>query len=271
MEASGMSHHTQAWQPGTSDQGPITALRRTALVTGGGRGIGRATALRLARGGFDVVITGRDAGRLQAVAAEIDACGVRVRTVRGDLREEAFWQGLANVVDEADVDVLVHNAAQPAPYGTLEKLTHEALHTTLDSVLFAGLRLAQLVLPGMKARQHGRILFVGSVAQQVGAHGQVAYAAAKSGLQGLVRSLALEAGRAGITCNLVEPGFIDTERTREAVVDAMRQALGAKAALGRAGTADEVAAVIAFLASDEAAYVTGVSLPVSGGIELGMR
>jgi len=246
-----------------------TAPRRIALVTGAGRGIGRATALQLARAGCDLIVTGRDAGRLQALVAELRATGAQAQAVLGDLHDEAFWTALAEAAPH--VDVLVHNAAQPAPYGLLQDVSLQALQQSLDSVLLAGLRLARMVVPHMKAQGWGRIVYVGSVAWQVGAHGQVGYAAAKSGLQGLVRSLAVEAGRGGITCNLVEPGFIDTERTRDAVAEPMRQALAGRTALGREGRADEVAAVIAFLASDAASYVTGVCMPVSGGIELGMK
>jgi len=191
-----------------------TAPRRIALVTGAGRGIGRATALQLARAGCDLIVTGRDAGRLQALVAELRATGAQAQTVLGDLHDEAFWTALAEAAPH--VDVLVHNAAQPAPYGLLQDVSLQALQQSLDSVLLAGLRLARMVVPHMKAQGWGRIVYVGSVAWQVGAHGQVGYAAAKSGLQGLVRSLAVEAGRGGITCNLVEPGFIDTERTRDA-------------------------------------------------------
>lgn len=247
----------------------ITTRRPMALITGAGRGIGRATALRLARQGMDLLLMGRDAERLQAVVAEAEGLGARAMALPGDLHDEAFWQGLPPMAAQADV--LVHNASQPAPYGLLEDVGLDELRGVVDSVLLSGLRLARLVLPHMKAGGHGRIVFVGSVACQVGAHGQVAYASAKAGLQGLVRSVAVEAGGLGITCNLVEPGFIDTERTREAVGEAMRQALAARAAVGRAGLPDEVAAMIAFLASPDASYVTGACIPVSGGIELGMR
>ena len=246
--------------------------RTTALVTGAGRGIGRATALRLARQGMNVVVAGRHEGHLQAVAGEIEALGMLGHPLIGDMRDESFWTALSAVPRQigAGIDVLVHNASQPAPYTELEEVCLDDLRATLDTVLLSGLRLSRALLPHMKASGHGRIVLVGSVAWRLGAHGQVAYGAAKSGLQGLVRSLALEASRFGITCNLVEPGFIDTERTREAVAEPVRQALSARAAIGRAGTPEEVAAVIAFLASPLASYVTGACIPVSGGIELGL-
>lgn len=242
---------------------------RTALVTGAGRGIGKATALALAAQGLHVVLTGRHEERLREAVDEILALGGSAEALVGDLADEAFWHALAALPNP--VDVVVHNASQPAAFGVIENVSIADLHGVMDSVLFAGLRLARQCVPHMKQAGFGRLVFVGSTASELGAHGQVAYAAAKSGLQGLVRSLALEVSRFGVTCNLVEPGFIDTERTRGAVSDTVRAALGARAAVGRAGTPEEVAAVIAFLSSPLASYVTGVCLPVSGGIELGLK
>lgn len=244
---------------------------RTALITGAARGIGLATSRLLAQQGCAVVLAGRDADALQAAVMLIKSEGGQASALVGDLADAPdgpFWRSLAEVADQ--LDVLVHNASQPAPYGPLESLSPHAMHAVIDTSVIAAMSLAQAVVPGMKQRKHGRLLMVGSVAAQVGAHGQVAYTVGKAALQGLVRSLALETARHGITCNLVEPGFIDTERTRSVVDEGMWSALAARAAIGRAGRPQEVAAVIAFLASDAASYVTGACIPVSGGIELGL-
>ncbi len=244
-------------------------LQRCALVTGAGRGIGKATALALAAQGLHVVLAGRHAQRLQAAVDEVLAAGGSAQALVGDLSQEAFWQQLAAL--DKPLAVLVHNASQPAAFGVIEDVPIEDLQAVLSTVLLSGLRLVRACAPHMKQAGYGRIVLVGSLASELGAHGQVAYAAAKSGLQGMVRSLALEVSRFGVTCNLVEPGFIDTERTRDAVAAPIRQALAARSAVGRAGTPQEVAAVIAFLASPAASYVTGACIPVSGGVELGIN
>lgn len=247
---------------------PAQPPRRTVLITGAGRGIGRATALAFAAMGWHVLPAGRDAARLASLADEIRDAGGTARPVVGDLAQADFWQRLSGL--DGAVDVLVHNAMQPARFGLIENIDAAQIQSTLDSALTAGLRLAAAVLPAMKKSGWGRLIYVGSAVAEVGGHGQVAYTAAKAGLRGAVRSLALECARHGVTCNLVEPGFIDTERTREAVPAAVREALATRSAVGRAGTPQEVAAVIAFLASPSASYVTGACIPVTGGIELGL-
>jgi len=241
---------------------------RLALVTGGGRGIGRACALTLAEQGWHLLVCGRDEAALRAVVADIQARGGQAQWLAGDLADETFWRALQAL--PVRPELLLHNACQPARFGLVEAVPLPQVHGVIDSVLVAGLRLAQWALPAMKQAHGGRLIYIGSAAARLGAHGQVAYAAAKAGLQGMVRSLAVETARHGITCNLIEPGFIETERTRSAVAPALQATLASRAAAGRAGSDQEVAQVVAFLASEGASYITGATLPVDGGYGLGL-
>jgi NAD(P)-dependent dehydrogenase (short-subunit alcohol dehydrogenase family) len=215
-----------------------------------------------------VVVCGRQMDPLLAAVECIQNDGGTAQCVAGDLSATAFWTQLDNLPDKPQL--VVHNACQPARFGLLEVVPTDDIRGVIDSVLMAGMKLAQWALPAMKLAGFGRLIYMGSAAAQSGAHGQVAYAAAKAGLQGLVRSLAVETGRHGITCNLVEPGFIDTERTRAAVSEGVRDALTARMAVGHIGTPEDVAGVVAFLASPAGAYLTGVTVPVDGGFGLGL-
>jgi 3-oxoacyl-[acyl-carrier protein] reductase len=243
---------------------PLTG--RTAVVTGAGRGIGRAVALALAQAGARVVAVGR---REFALVQTCDAIAAR-----------GLAEAVALVCDidaperiaraAPAVDVLVQNAAAFANYANLEDVPAAEIDAVIATNLRAPLRLLAAVLPGMKARSFGRIVHVGSIAAETGAMGQVVYTATKSALIGLTRSVAAETARAGITCNLVEPGLIATERIAEVVAPHWQERLLANNAVGRAGTAEEVAAAVAFLCSPAASYITGASLPVTGGQNLGL-
>lgn len=239
---------------------------RTALVTGGGTGIGAAVALELARRGAEVVLVSRRADHLEATAAKLTEAGLRARVLVGDVREEQLFQELAGAVPR--VDVLVNNAAVFAPYGPLEEVPLDEIDAVLEIDLRAALRLVRHVLPDMKARGWGRVIHLGSVAGSLGAAGQAAYSAAKAALEGLSRSVALEAAASGVTSNLVEPGLVETERTVSQIAPEIRQGLVDATPLGRPGTPEEVAHVVAYLASEAAACVTGAIVPVDGGIGL---
>ncbi len=247
--------------------GAATGLAgRTALVTGGGTGIGAAVARELAARGARVVLVGRSPERLETVATSVRESGGEALALPGDVRELALLDALDAVCER--VDVLVGNAAVFAPYAPLEDVALADITDVLEVDLAAALRLARHVLGGMKARGWGRIVHVGSVAGSLGAANQVAYSTAKAGLEGLTRAVAVEAARFGVTCNLVEPGLVGTERALANISAATRADLTRATPAARPGTPQEIAHAVAFLASDAAAAITGATLPLDGGIGL---
>jgi 3-oxoacyl-[acyl-carrier protein] reductase len=236
-----------------------------ALVTGGSGGIGRATAVALAGAGHQVAVGyARARESAEKTAAEVGGVAVRI-----DVTDEAGVDAAFAEVESSlgPVAALVNNAGVNAD-GLLLRMSDDQWHKVIATTLDGTFHAIRRAVPGMVRRRFGRIVNVGSVVGATGSAGQVNYAAAKAGLVGLSRSVARELGSRGITCNVVAPGPIATAMT-DVLGDERRAEMVAQVPLGRMGTPEEVAAVIAFLCSDPAAYVTGAVVPVDGGMGMG--
>jgi 3-oxoacyl-[acyl-carrier protein] reductase len=265
---------------------------RVALVTGGSRGLGREDALTLARAGADVAIADilveselseeTDAwGSLATVARaqglvhtestadEIRAMGRGALALKCDVTDrEQVAAAVERTVEElGSVDILVNNAATLDHVGQFHHQSPELWERDLRVNLTGSFNCAQAVWPQMKEREWGRIVNMASVAGTLGGFGQASYSTTKAGVLGLTRTLAMEGGRHGITCNAIVPGVIGTEAFNMAN-PVMNERIVARTVLKRPGEPQDIANAIAFLCSDLAAYITGVGLYVSGGVEL---
>ena len=237
---------------------------RTALVTGASGGIGAAIARQLHAQGAAVVLAGR---RRDALAALAEALGERVRIEVAELAEPQAAERLIEAADaEGGVDVLINNAGLTRDNLAL-RMKDEDWQTVLDVNLSAGFRLIRAALRGMMRRRWGRIVNVTSIVALTGNPGQANYAAAKAGLIGMTKSLAAEVASRGITVNCVAPGFIQTPMT-DALNEQQRARLLERVPLGRLGSTADVAAAVGYLVSEEAAYVTGQTLHVNGGMAM---
>ena len=265
---------------------------RVALVTGGSRGLGRADALTLARAGADVVIAdllvesqlseetdrygvlatvARQQGLVhtEETVGEIEAMGRRALAVRCDVtnRDEVEAAVARTVAELGSVDILVNNAGTLDHAAQFHNQSPELWERDLRVNLTGAFNCAQAVWPHMRERRFGRIVNMASVAGTLGGFGQASYSTTKAGLLGLTRTLAMEGARFGITCNAIVPGVIGTEAFNLANAE-MNERIVNRTALKRPGEPQEIANAIAFLCSDLAAYITGVELNVSGGVEL---
>jgi 3-oxoacyl-[acyl-carrier protein] reductase len=235
-------------------------------VTGASQGIGEAIARRLAQQGARVVLAARNEEKLQALAAEIAAGGGHARPLALDVSQpETFAERLKSLPEDfAAIDILVNNAGITAD-NLLARMSLEDWERVLRTNLTGAYALTRELLRGMMKRRWGRVINITSVVGMMGNAGQANYAAAKAGLIGLTKSLARELGSRSITVNAVAPGYIQTAMT-DRLPEAAREELTGAIALKRLGTVDDVAAAVLFLASEEAGYITGHTLNVSGGL-----
>lgn len=237
-----------------------------ALVTGGSQGIGRATALALAEAGADVAVMARTLDKCEAVAAEIRALGRRAVAVRGDLgNEEEIKAAVATVGAELGaINILVNNAAITRD-GLMLRMKREDWDAVINTNLTGVFLLTQQVLPMMTKARKGRIINLTSVVAQSGNPGQVNYISAKAGIIGFTKAVAREYASRNITVNAIAPGFIETPMTA-VLPDAAKDAMLNQIPLKRPGTDQDVAYAVAFLASNEAGYITGQVINVNGGM-----
>ncbi len=236
-------------------------MSRIALVTGGTRGIGAAISVMLKGHGFTVAAN--YAGNDVRAREFHEKTGIPV--YRWDVSDfEACQRGCARVAEElGPIDVLVNNAGITRD-ATMLKMDHDMWQQVIDTNLGGCFNMAKAVFPGMRERQYGRIVNIGSINGQAGQYGQVNYAAAKSGIHGFTKALALEGARYGITVNAVAPGYIDTDMVA-AVPAPVLEKIVARIPVGRLGKPEEIARAVLFLVVEEAAFITGSTLSVNGG------
>jgi 3-oxoacyl-[acyl-carrier protein] reductase len=240
-----------------------------AFVTGASQGIGRACALRLAKEGAVVALAARNQEKLNEVVSQISAAGGQAAAFALDVGDEEQLKSntKAAINQFGKVDILVNNAGI-----TRDQLVMRMKRADWDAVLATNLTSAYLsiqqVISSMLKQRWGRIINITSVFGQMGQAGQANYAASKAGLIGLTMAIAREVGSRNITCNAVAPGFIETAMT-DALGDEFKQTAVRQIPLGRVGSTDDVAAAVAFLASDDASYITGHVLSVNGGMLMG--
>lgn len=240
---------------------------KTALITGASRGIGRAIALRLAEDGANVaVIYAGSADKAKAVVNEITALGVNAKAYRCNVADSAAVNETVKAVtnDLGKIDILVNNAGITRD-GLMLRMKDEDFDAVLDTNLKGAFNMIRACYSGFIRKKSGRIINISSVSGIMGNAGQANYSASKAGVIGLTKSVARELASRGITCNAVAPGFIQTDMT-ENLGD--NNPLLNSIPLGRMGKPEDIAAAVAFLASDSAAYITGEVLKVDGGLAI---
>jgi 3-oxoacyl-[acyl-carrier protein] reductase len=245
----------------------IDLTGKSALVTGGSRGIGRAIGIRLATQGADVAFTYRgNAAAAADTAKAIEGLGRRALSIQADASDGDAADGVVKQTLDAfgKVDILVNNAGVTRD-DLIMRMTAEAWREVLETNLFGAFWMIKAVTRPMLKARGGRIINITSVSGQAGQMGQANYSSAKAGLIGLTKATARELASRGITCNAVAPGFVLTELTKD-LPEALMAEINARTPLGRFGTTEEIADAVAFLVSDEAGYITGQVLAVDGGL-----
>jgi 3-oxoacyl-[acyl-carrier protein] reductase len=245
----------------------IDLTGKSAVVTGGARGIGRAIGLRLARQGADVCFSYRgNAAAAESTAAEITALGRGALAIQGDATDPETADRVVKAALEAHgkVDILVNNAGITRD-DLIMRMSLDAWRDVLETNLFGAFYAIKAVTRPMLKARSGRIVNITSVSGQAGQTGQANYSSAKAGLIGLTKATARELASRGITCNAVAPGFVLTELTQD-LAEPLQAEITARTPLGRFGTTEEIADAVAFLVSDEAAFITGQVLAVDGGL-----
>jgi len=236
-------------------------MSRVAIVTGGTRGIGEAISLALKAHGFKVAAN--YAGNDERAKAFSDKHGIPV--YKWDVSDyEACQKGCERVAAElGPVDVVVNNAGITRD-GTILKMTYEMWKEVIDTNLGGCFNMAKAVFPGMRERNFGRIVNIGSINGQGGQYGQVNYAAAKSGIHGFTKALAQEGAKYNVTVNALAPGYIDTDMVAAVPTDVLAKIV-ARIPVGRLGRADEIARAVLFLVADDGGFITGSTLSINGG------
>ncbi len=239
---------------------------KVALVTGASRGIGQAIALQLGAQGATVIGTATSEKGAQSITQTLQDKGIQgVGMVLNVCDAESVTATLERIQAEFGAPLILVNNAGITRDNLMLRMKDDEWFDVIDTNLHSLFRMSKAVLRGMTKARWGRIISIGSVVGAMGNAGQVNYATAKAGLEGFGRALAREVGSRSITVNAVAPGFIDTDMTRE-LPEAQREALLTQIPLGRLGQAEEIANVVTFLASDQASYVTGTTIPVNGGM-----
>ena len=245
----------------------IDLTGKHAVVTGGSRGIGRAIVLRLATQGADVAFSYKgNQAAAQETAAAVEALGRRALAIQGDVKDPAAAEQVvaAALAAFGTIDILVNNAGVTRD-DLIMRMSIDAWREVLETNLFGAFYTTKAVTRPMLKARSGRIINITSVSGQAGQTGQANYSSAKAGLIGLTKATARELSSRGITANAVAPGFVLTELTQD-LPEALQAEITSRTPLGRFGTVEEIASAVAFLASDEAAFITGQVLAVDGGL-----